>query len=514
MNNIPYTPEEYEEHKRIRAKYEGEPIATDGRRKTKEEIINALNEEKGALQAMNNELREWQIRAERRYVAELKGPPALIEELLYQAEYILELSLQLEASRQAWDWIYSHDAETAGKELLSVLKEKEAAMRESIRGKGLYAKEEIIKETKERTIILWEAIQQAGIEKEAEAALEAYLHKSPFVIQSGIDAPQYPLKPKLKISETYGLMNDGLALSLPKKHTREKQIEGQLYFVWDTNQARKGEEPVYASLAIMGDNKEAVLSKSLGTYDISVLNAIISLCHAHEGPGPLIVSTAELERYRSGRYGQKIKVSESQERKIKASIDKMRTTLVKIDIKEEIEKGFVPGIENSERLKSGFIEDNMLTATYGEFTTEKGRVIKAYAIKEMPILGVYNEIKGHTLYFPYKLLQISEEASATGDITIIRDYLLREIKRMTTGKGRNSKRIVLETLYRETEIHPPKSRAEAARERAKIEKILNSWIKIGPQEDFIVTGFEWIKEGNKITKLEIKQGTTKGRKKG
>ena len=303
--------------------------------------------------------------------------------------------------------------------------------------------------------------------------------------------------------KTYGILNDKVNHDLICSQFLTREIDGQMYMSFETDQAskeeKKSKERVIVFTVLSYEGPEPLTSKKLSGYDNSVYNALSTLHYYYQQkyPGePSIITPQEIWRTMNGITDQSKIPSPAQLKKVCSSIDKMRFTRVFLDISEELQKHNL--VFKDERLVNGVIDTYYLKADRGHFVTEKGRVIDAYKIENEPILYSYNKAKDRVLFVPFDLLNTAAVSGPKGESgtgneghTIeIREYLLTQIMLMY-NKERN-KRILFKTLYEKTGLEQPAQRIdrskystdnayktgikkEAAKDREKIFEILEAW---------------------------------------
>lgn len=357
--------------------------------------------------------------------------------------------------------------------------------------------------------------------------LEGMIKKEPQALgiltraRENLQKSQIKEKPENKIIKplpqvkTYGLLNDTINQELICSEFVAREIDGQLYMRFDTNQGRKGAPPVMVMTALSYEGPEPLTSKRMTGFDRSVYNAVSTLYHYSQQKywgESCIITPQEIWRTMNGITDKSKNPSPAQVKKVCNSIDKMRFTRILLDISEEIQKHQITF--NDERLTGGQIDTYYLKADRGHFLTENGRVIDAYKIENEPILYTYNHAKNRVLFVPFNLLNtaIADRAGNEGHTIEIREYLLYQIMLMY-NKERN-RRILFNTMYEKTGIEPPANRIdrnnyttenayktgikkEAAKDREKIIEILEAW-----KEKEFIKGYKLI--GKKpITGVEV-----------
>ena len=297
------------------------------------------------------------------------------------------------------------------------------------------------------------------------------------------------------------MLNDKINQELICSEFIAREIDGQLYMRFDTDQATKGAPPVMVMTALSYEGPEPLASKRMTGFDRSVYNAVSTLYHYSQLKyfgEPCIISPQEIWRTMNGITDKSKNPSPAQVKKVCNSIDKMRFTRILLDISQELQKHKITF--NDDRLIGGQIDTYYLKADRGHFLTENGRVIDAYKIENEPILYTYNQAKKRVVYIPFELLntteaiekgeKISTGASNEGHTIEIREYLLYQIMQMYNHE--RNKRILFKTMYEKTGIEPPEKRVdrskysndnayktgikkEAAKDREKVFEILEAW---------------------------------------
>lgn len=352
--------------------------------------------------------------------------------------------------------------------------------------------------------------------EEVQALLESLIREveqSPFTDGGKVTETQpKPLerfrRDPLANIKTYGLMNDKAnAAILQFDDIFSQEPNGQLTFHFNQAPRNQKQVPVYVALNYTGIEG---LSKKLNAYDFAVYNAISDIyyyCKPDTPDGKVRITLQEIWRRMNGKQGKdrEAKAGSRQLQRIKNSIDKMRHIDFTLDISEELKANYVTieDFAGDDRLVKGYYKDALLVCGEGSVTTQKGRQIDVYIFHTEPILYSYNRIKKHLLFVPFALLDTSEQLSDSENVTEFKMYLLQEIKLMKEGE-RNSRRMLLKTIYKKTGIPEPEARLEGKSyknestrqaaigqlkkaDREKIEGILQSW------KTKKVDGKTWIK---------------------
>lgn len=353
------------------------------------------------------------------------------------------------------------------------------------------------------------------------------------------NAPAEDIKPEPQALDTFrrsplaniekvGIMSDKLNATMLTDPSGmlegllTEEANGQLRLFWSVIQTKKGQEQVAVMASLSLPPGYEGLSRKISGFDLAVYSAVSDIFAkwVKENPlNPLLFTPAEIWRRMNGKQPNdgKAKPSEAKEKKIIASIEKMRHMDFYIQLDEELKAKRIT-LDDS-RLIKGKFTDYFLNCSIVEFTNEKGVNMKGYLISpdKMPILYAYNLAKGNIRSLPFELLDTSDTLSDSDYVTELKFYLLRQIQYMQSQEekaisDKKSKQrinpdnvILLETLYRGAGIPTPEERAiewaksgktasnekgEAELKKAidtqtrknrstdkeKIENILNSWI--------------------------------------
>lgn len=315
--------------------------------------------------------------------------------------------------------------------------------------------------------------------------------------------------------KTYGLMNDKVNAQLIASDAFTQDTDGQMRLVWAVNQSGKSREPIATYISLMYEGTETKLSKKMTGYDNAVYNAVSTQFYywRKEHPGEaLYITPQELWRTMNGKDGH-VSPSAKQVEKTVKSLDKMRFTRFTMDIKAELEAGYIS--LDDERLVKGEFETYLLKADKVVFETEKGRKVEGYRITDEPILYTYNQAKKHILWVDYDLLNTSDKKNIGDDTIIFTNYLLQRIQNYIGGQLA-SNRILFESIYQATGIETPEIRIKLTncssednyrasirkafkRDRDTIEAILTSWKDKGK----LIKDFKPVKKGNAVIGYDL-----------
>ena len=286
-----------------------------------------------------------------------------------------------------------------------------------------------------------------------------------------------------KVVNQYSSIEDRLLASDP---------DGQLSFLPEIIPVRQSPKNTKVVNTIVGLSYNGDLSQKLSRitgYDKAVLNAI---CSAYQA-GNKAMTISDIFRVMNGNT--KKDPTEKQKGKIRMSINKLGSTIIHLDISEEISAKYIT-IDDS-RVVKGVIDDALLHCTGGIFKTEKGVEVYAISILKEPILMTYSKAKGQIVSFPTYLLD-TKSVSATDDIIAIKEYLLQQITLLKNGL-RDSNVILYNSIYESCRIEDAKSKVVAKRRRDSIDKLLEEWKCMG-----YITGHANKKKGKSFVGVSIK----------
>lgn len=347
-----------------------------------------------------------------------------------------------------------------------------------------------------------------------EAIIDA-VEKSDLTDNAEIKDDHKPLRRQpLGDIASFGLMNDNASVQILQDGEIFKQgIDGQIKMFTRYSVAEGTNVVVFVALSYEGDNEELKkINRKMTAFDKQVYEAVSTRFYywrLKNPQQPLYITPQEIWRTMNGKASKdgKAKPSDSQIRKICASIDKMRHTDFHMDISAEIE-AYNLSIDD-ERITGGYIKDYLLDCRETVFYTEKGNAVQGYKVREEPILYTYNKAKDHLLYVPYEMLDTSKHTSDSDNVAEFKGYLMQQIllmknaaakdpaeKKEKSKKGTYFERnsiILLETLYKSTGILPPEERIAGKEfktkqsqqavvrryrtdDKKKIEGILEAWV--------------------------------------
>lgn len=293
---------------------------------------------------------------------------------------------------------------------------------------------------------------------------------------------------------TYSILNSKVTNQYSSIEDRLLSYEpdGQLSFLPETIPVRQSPKNTKVVNTIVGLSYNGDLSRKLSRitgYDKAVLNAI---CSAYQA-GNTAMTISDIFRVMNGNT--KKDPTEKQKDKIRMSINKLGSTIIHLDISEEISAKYIT-IDDS-RVVKGVIDDALLHCTGGLFKTEKGVEVYAISILKEPILMTYSKAKGQIVSFPTYLLD-TKSVSSTDDIIAIKEYLLQQITLLKNGL-RDSNVILYDSIYESCRIEDAQSKVVAKRRRDSIDKLLEEWKCMG-----YITGHANKKKGKSFVGVSIK----------
>ena len=286
------------------------------------------------------------------------------------------------------------------------------------------------------------------------------------------------------MNELYGTSIDGQLQILPTEVTVRKK-GGKL-------------SPVYSLCSFTYDETVdlEILNKNgrykITGYDRRVYNALGTLWLN----GRKTVSLTEIFAVMNG-YAR-TNPSGKQLQAVEKALNKLGSIKVYIDLTEEVKADLIEdkkplidagALKNSrDTVKKVIINDNMLHYRVGTIISEQGKVYKSIQIIGEPSLLTYNRAKGTLLSIPMEYIGLTD-SNATEKTIAFQDYLLMRIISYRNGKLRERK-ILYDTLYRDSGIERPKLSKDYIRDRETVCRIMGEWKSKG-----LISGYEEIKEG-------------------
>lgn len=296
-------------------------------------------------------------------------------------------------------------------------------------------------------------------------------------------------------------------------------VDGQVRLTWGVGQSNEEIVPVFIS--VYYQDLPAFAKKRFDAFDITIINHIGSMYYYQQLKAPGSVLKITLRELWANIIGakdsKKISVRPEKLAMLHRRIDRLRTTLLELDIRAELQNKRYTF--NDERLVSGVARENMILAHEVRFKTEKNRIVNGYAFVSMPILFAYCLAKKTLITVPLDMMQI--EGKTDEDVIKFRDYLIKEIVNLKNGY-RKQRTFRLDTIYEKTGMKPPSERLDktnykdydketgksktyeanvrkaASSDREKIEQILNAWVSKGN-----IYGYKWNKRGCSITGFTV-----------
>lgn len=352
----------------------------------------------------------------------------------------------------------------------------------------------------------------------AEIVLQELLES---VVESGSDAVQLPQRRALPpIKRSYSMINGSktirkLFTDLPNGSGRGSDLpeefglrsEGDAEKIWDgyvIGQGKAKQNPkknlpeikTYVAL----NYADLEIDHRLTAFDLAVYNAVLNryiqktedltiqdlILTPHEIWRTMIGATGDFDKYNP--YPEQLK-------SVRLSMEKLRRTFIKINVSEEIKHKIIKLDGKSYRVKNGFMDDQMLSASRIDFRTEKGQILTGYRIKEEPILYQYVRSKGkadsgQVINAPYEMLKLASRDEKNIEIS---QFLIVRVMQMKSGHLK-SRRIKFSDMYESGGITLPEQRISGGvqtasdaqqvrrmyqRDRERVVDILKGWIAIG-----------------------------------
>lgn len=170
------------------------------------------------------------------------------------------------------------------------------------------------------------------------------------------------------------------------------------------------------------------------------------------------------------------------------SVNKLMKTVIDIDVSEEYRA--YNKIGKHEEL---FLGENMLYARRAKLKHSSGSVSWGYELLQQPVLDVHAFNLGQIDRLDNELV----ETSGGKEDLLLTNYLSIRLASLMSDKNKMSNVIRLDTVYRHIDVNDP-NRQKAAQIRRKIDSRLTEW-----KNKKVIRDFEFMKEGNKITKFKI-----------
>lgn len=242
-------------------------------------------------------------------------------------------------------------------------------------------------------------------------------------------------------------------------------------------------------LSYQGDGLTIQGKYELTGFDKEVHNTVTSLYAA----GNTTFTAADVFRVMNG--GKVRGVKKEQTDRIARSIDKMMFTRITIDLQDELKSRKLT--INDSRIVGGYVETQLLHAAVATFKAENGKTVKAFNVKDEPILYTYNKAVRQLVTVPIGHLDTSGAISNTDQVIAIRGYLLYQIKQLKT-KHRDNPRFLYETICKESRVDYPEKKDDRKRLRNQVKALLSVWENQG-----LIKGFEDYKEGRSVVGVRV-----------
>jgi len=226
--------------------------------------------------------------------------------------------------------------------------------------------------------------------------------------------------------------------------------------------------------------------KKFTPYDRTVVNAACSIYEA----GNANFTAKQVYRCMNGLNDTQ-DVSPQAVAAITKSLDKARSTIIKIDCTQE-----AAAYKNNTDFKCE-IEDYILPIRKVTLISGNEELI-GYSLNGKPILYEYAQMSNQVLSVPSKLLNTKDVIRSTPEVIVIREYLIRRIEVMKNTKNNLGNKIAFSSIY--TEIgRPEPTKEKASKVRSSVEKILGKYKK-----EKYIKDFEFYKEGRAFKGVQIK----------
>lgn len=208
---------------------------------------------------------------------------------------------------------------------------------------------------------------------------------------------------------------------------------------------------------------------------------------------PLFIPTEAIWRRMNGRElnDSKCKLPAAQRDRIDSALAYLRNVDVFMDMRQEIDAGIIKKSEVEPVFLGGKFTRRIINASPDEVhSLHRGIeiVTSGWTLHEVPVLGIYNEMKRHILTVPLDLLDTAKGGRRNDEKTIVfRNYLLAQIVLMQYGNRNTS--ILLSDLYEKTGTPTPEEAAERGevseagirkrrqKDNEVIEGVLAAWVK-------------------------------------
>ena len=224
--------------------------------------------------------------------------------------------------------------------------------------------------------------------------------------------------------------------------------------------------------------------KRFTPYDRAVHNAVISIYDA----GNINFTPNQVYRCMNGLVEGEY-VSPQAIGSVTKSIDKTRRTYTKVNYINEA-KAWKKDIDNC------IIEDYILSAKKITLQTG-GKEVTGYKINTKPILYEYAQVTKQVLTIPNKLLNTKGILNSSPEVSIITEYLIREIEWMKKKGSKRNNKITFIGIYEELDlVDPTKGKAKKVRDNVLI--LLENF-----KNNKYIKGHNLYKEGKSFKGIEI-----------
>lgn len=353
------------------------------------------------------------------------------------------------------------------------------------------------------------------------AAIREAIKGSPFTDNGEISEDLVKTSPDevrrfLPDSRRYSFMNDKVIHEIFKKAPQKTTVggqdvtalffggedllkiapNGQLEMFYHIDQKTKKAATTFISLTANADALS--ISKRTTAFHEVVHDTVYSIVRdaLTIDPGlklPLFIPTEAIWRRMNGHElnDTRYKLPPAQRERLDNALAYLRNVDVFINIENEIKAGIIEQSKLAPVFISGKTTARITNADPCEriyLYNGAEVVVKGWTFKEVPVLGIYNEMKRHILTVPLDLLDTAEGGRRNDEKTIVfRNYLLAQIVLMQYGNRNTS--ILLSDLYEKTGTPTPEEAAERGevseagirkrrqKDNEVVEGILTAWVK-------------------------------------
>lgn len=239
---------------------------------------------------------------------------------------------------------------------------------------------------------------------------------------------------------------------------------------------------------------DSLLPKNLTPFDREVLNGICSIANS----GQTLMTVQMIIEAFTGRRNE----SKPFIRKVKRSIDKLRTCILSIDWTDHARMALKhkTGGTDIEQFISRDTILNMIEA----YITVNGTKTHGYRLKEIPEVLKYGMFVGQVVTIDKSLLQVGDINNTDNNI-VLKNYILRRIATMKNPNNKiSSNTILFETAFNDCDMlqsrrNKTRTNVQLQRFRETIFRILDEYKAVG-----YITGYDVLKEGNRYKGVDIK----------